>query len=339
MTAGQRFVFLLLALFALGAFARHALADVVTLDNGDRITGRILHKGGDTLTLQTGYAGRLSLAWARVAGIATDGAVDVLLEGARHPKASRLRPSGGGRIALDAAETSLTRIAYINPTPAESGTGTVYSGNASLSSANAYGNSASSRLNAQGEVSARTRTRRYTLGLKTERASDAGRETASNWLGNASVDQFIDARRFYYGRGSLEKNRYADLRLRSSVGGGYGLQFFETERTKLSLRGGLDLVSVNRIAGVDESYPAAGWGLRFSHRLERFALELFHEQDGYLGLRDSRNLSVRSRSGLRLPIAGGLTASVQANVDWERTPAPGRKPTDTTLLVGMGYRW
>ena len=50
-------------------------------------------------------------------------------------------------------------------------------------------------------------------------------------------------------------------------------------------------------------------------------------------------MTLRSRSGLRVPIADGLNASLQLNADWERTPAPGRKSTDTTMLLGLSYGW
>lgn len=50
-------------------------------------------------------------------------------------------------------------------------------------------------------------------------------------------------------------------------------------------------------------------------------------------------MTLRSRTGVRVPIASGINASVQVNLDWEREPAPGRKSTDTTLLIGLGYEW
>ena len=314
-----------------GAWAAPALADVVTLVNGDRISGRVVHMSDDTLTLKTDYAGRLSIAWGRVKSISTDEPVRVMLKDSNRVISSRELPGDG-------AGAALAQVAYINPTLAESG-GTTYSGRATLSSAYVHGNSKSDRVYAQGELTARARAYRVALGLKAERSSDAGQQTASNWLGEASVDRFIDDKRFYYGRASLENNRYTDLRLRSTLGGGYGFQFFETRRTKLSLRGGLDYVNVKRKAGDDASYPAAGWGVKFSHLLELYPLELFHEHDGYISLKDTDNMTLRSRSGLRVPITDGLNASLQLNADWERSPAPGRKSTDTTMLLGLSYGW
>jgi hypothetical protein len=67
--------------------------------------------------------------------------------------------------------------------------------------------------------------------------------------------------------------------------------------------------------------------------------ELFHEQDGYWSLEDSGDVKVRTRTGLRVPLVDGLTASAQVNVDWAAEPEPGRRATDSTLLLGVGYTW
>jgi hypothetical protein len=65
----------------------------------------------------------------------------------------------------------------------------------------------------------------------------------------------------------------------------------------------------------------------------------FHEHDGFWNLEDTDAVLVRSKTGLRMPLIDRLSASVQLNVDWERRPAPGRRSTDSTLLVGMDYAW
>lgn len=327
-----------LSTLALCAAAR---ADVVTLANGDRLTGQIVHKLGNELILKTDYAGPVSIAWDHVVSLESDRPISLMLAGAQKPLTSRLLRAGPGRLVLaaDNREAPLADVTYINPTLYEAGTGTVYNGHAALSAANVYGNGANSHLYGQGELSARTRDRRYTVGLKMERGSDTGQLTASNWLGNTSVDRFIDKKRFFYARASLENNRFTDLRLRSAFGGGYGFQFYESDLTSLSLRGGLDYVFVSHDLAAHEAYPAAGWGVKFSHRLSLLQLQAFHEQDGFVSLRNTHKLTLHSRTGLRMPIAHGITASIQVNVDWERTPAPGRKPTDRTLLMGLGYAW
>jgi hypothetical protein len=66
---------------------------------------------------------------------------------------------------------------------------------------------------------------------------------------------------------------------------------------------------------------------------------LFHDHDGFWNLDDREDLTVRSRTGLRVPLLDKLSATAQLNLDWDREPAPGRKSTDATLLFGASYFW
>ena len=55
--------------FSILTLYSYALADQVTLKNGDRLTGSIVNSDGKTLTLHTDYAGDLSIKWDVVQGI------------------------------------------------------------------------------------------------------------------------------------------------------------------------------------------------------------------------------------------------------------------------------
>ena len=160
----------------------------------------------------------------------------------------------------------------------------------------------------------------------------------SAWLGGANLDRFLDARRFVYVRGSVEHDRAKDLRRRTAVGLGYGADLVQGEALTVSARGGLDYLSEARYTVDAEAYPALGWGLKATYTPWGPRLQLFHEHEGFRNLEDSA-LIVRSKSGLRLPLAAGMSATAQFNVDWESRPAEGREPTDSLLLFGVDYAW
>lgn len=308
------------------AIAPCAMADVVTLSNGDRLTGKVLNLGADALEIETAYAGKLKVKRGEIARIVTDQQVQVLLQGA-----DSLEGASG--------EIALGRVAFVNPTPEQSGIGVAYSGRATLSAAQVRGNSSSSTAVVDAVMQARARDYRWELGASAAQASESGVETASKWRAQASRDWFVAPKRFVYVRGAVERDRFSGVQLRSSAGVGYGVQLVETEGTKLSLRGGIEAVSVDAVEGPDDRYPAAGWGVRYSQQVLSKRAEVFHEQDGYWNLESSSDITVRSRTGLRVPLVEGLTASAQWNVDWSREPEPGRSATDSTLLVGLGYAW
>ena len=163
--------------------------------------------------------------------------------------------------------------------------------------------------------------------------------TNSNWLLGGNYDRFIDAGHFMYGRASMEHDRFKGIEQRDMVGFGYGLQVEDTTQTQFSVRGGLDYVTIDQVNGGNERYPSLGWGVKYSHRLENYRAEMFHEQEGFWNITDFHQITLRTRSGLRIPLLAGITATSQLNVDWERQPEPGRKATDSMLLFGLGYEW
>lgn len=339
---------------ALAIAPARAHADTITLHNGDRLTGRILHSSPEMLTFETTWAGELKIRRAEVSAIETDKPVTVLRNGAPATEELVLLPGEPGQAqigtepqdesrssaAAEGQELPLAQIRYINPRPEESGEGVSYEGRLTLSSSLVRGNSVAERIYAESDLNARALDWRYALTAKFRHEADAHGTTAANWLLGGNYDHFIDGTtHFGYLRSSLERDRFRDIQLRATAGGGYGRQLLQTDRTQLSLRGGVEAVDLRRYVERSEAYPAFGWGLNVTHRVDVLPAELFHDQQGFLNLVDSGQLTIRSRTGVRVPFASGLTASLQLNLDWEREPAMGRRPTDATWLLGLGYAW
>ncbi|WP_168734203.1 DUF481 domain-containing protein [Pseudothauera nasutitermitis] len=319
-------------------------ADEVILTNGDRLTGTVIAKTPEGLQLRTDYAGTVRIDWRMVDTLRTDEPVSVLMRQDGGMLDSRLeRSDEPGTVRLEAAPevppVRLERIAYLNPTPSQSGMGTEYQGRVNLGGSASSGNSDARQLSAEGELSGVARDSRFTARLRGERRTEGGNETASNWLANADHDWFVSPKRFVYARGSAERDRFRDLSYRLTAGSGYGVQLIDDDRTGLSLRGGLDYVREHRFEADGQSYPAFGWGLRFRHWLMGRTAEFFHEQEGYVKMDDARDATVRLRTGLRVPIVDQLSAQVQGIVDWEGRPAEGREATDVTVQFGLGYEW
>jgi len=307
-----------------------AWADSVWLDNGDRISGRVLHKGNGILTMETDYAETIKINWDRVTAIETEQAVDVVRQGGDGLEQVRITAAGG---------IAPAQIEYINPAPEESGLGVSYKGRFNVSAAQTSGNSQTGHIYADGEFSGIARDYRYTILGNLRRENDSAARTAQSWLLSGNRDHMLGERGFVYARSSFEHDLFKDFDLRATVGGGLGLQLLDSPQASLSLRGGLDLVRLDLTTGEDETYPALGWGVKYSQWLWSRSLELFHEQDGYMNLRDTGQVTLRTRTGLRAPIAGGFSVNSQINVDWEREPADGRKAADVMFLMGVGYDW
>jgi putative salt-induced outer membrane protein YdiY len=331
----------------------HAFADTVVVRSGEHLGGRIVHKSGDTLILQTDYAGEIKIQWSKIVSIATDSPVTLQLDGAEKPVRGKLETGDPEQVLVirdqnqpdaENAEATplplpLTRVVYINPLPEETHNGVNYKGRANLSVTKTKGNSNNEAVYAETAFTARAREYRYELNAKINRSAESGRLTNSNWLAGGNYDRFLDPKHFLYSRASVEHDAFKGIDQRDMVGGGYGLQLIDTPQAQLSVRGGLDYVNIRHTVSDDEQYPSLGWGVKYSHKLESYRAELFHEQEGFWNITDTRQLTLRTRSGLRMPLVAGITATSQLNFDWERRPEQGRKPTDSMLLFGLGYEW
>ncbi len=336
-------------LIAGNLFCVHAFADTVVVQSGEHLGGRIVHKGGDTLILRTDYAGEIRIQWSKIVSIMTDSPVILQLDGIESPVSAKLGSGDPGQVSVmrsinrgEAENTEtipLVHVVYINPLPEETSNGVNYRGRINFSYSKTDGNSRNEAVYGEAGFAARARKYRYELNAKANRSEDSGRLTNSNWLTGGNYDRFLDPRHFVYGRASVEHDEFKGIDQRDVVGGGYGLQLIDTPQTQFSIRGGPDYVKIRRINTGNEQYPSLGWGVKFSHKLESYRAELFHEQEGFWNITDTSQITLRTRSGLRVPLMASITATSQFNVDWERRPDPGRKATDSMLLFGLGYEW
>jgi putative salt-induced outer membrane protein YdiY len=334
-----------LLLFALSPFAH---ADQVILKNGDIITGKVVNKSGDILLFNTQYAGDLKINWKDVSTLSTDKPVTTLLNDDSYFNTGFL-PAESGNVRLvaekaaaeeeDRAAHGLNDILYINPTPEESGRGYRYTGRVNFAFNNTSGNSSNEILHFDAQLQKRAKAYRYTLGGEVNRSSDNHVQSVSNSRLYASYDSFYTKTDFLYVQGGLDNDRFRDIKLRSVAGTGYGYQVYESETTRLSLKGGPDFVSIERYVAPQEQFLALGWHVDFNHKAQRFPVELFFVQDGYRGFDSDGDISIKTRTGLRIPLREGFVATAQYNMDWENNPAPGRRNSDRLLLIGIGYQY
>jgi len=318
-----------------------ALADTVTLKNGDRLTGTIVRKENGTLILKTAYAGELKIKWSEVVTLATDGAVDLQLADGGDLN-SRLAPGAAGSVAAEAPPAGapraipLDRIAFINPTPEQSGKGVTYKRRINVAANVVRGNTDSGRVYGEGEFVARAKQYRYRLWAQGTHASNDGDTTESNWRATASYDWFLRPRHFVYGRASFEQDEFRDIKLRTQLGGGYGVQVIESKDVELSLQAGPDLVRKIAYDGPDETFAAAAWGVHYAQWLLSRAMQAYFDQSGFWNLETTSDVVIHTNTGVRVPVVAGLNATAGLKVDWDNDPAPGTDSTDTTVLFGLG---
>ena len=319
-------------------------ADVVTLVNGDRLTGTIVRKEDDTLVFQTSYGGELNIRWIEVTGIFSDKPQRIYLDDGRRLTGKPV-PRGEGEITVEAeGETpsgpvQVSHVRWINPSPQVSGEGVKFTGRFNLGAATTSGNTDTDKVHIDAEVIARAVRNRYTAGIALNEGQTSGVKTESDSLAYLKYDHFLTPKWYAYLNGSAERDRFKDIDLRTTAGAGSGYQFIDTGRTNLSLEGGLSHVRTEFDAAPHEDYAALRWALKFEHFLFKSKVQFFHQHETLLSIDDPDKVLVKSMTGLRMPIADKIRTSLQYNVDWENEPAPGRVKTDRAVLLTLGYEF
>ena len=319
-------------------------ADVVTLGNGDRLTGTILHKEKDTLVFQTTYGGDLHIRWVEVTGIVSDKPQRFYLDDGRRLTGKPILGSDGeitieveGEPSIGPVPLSLVR--WINPSPDVAGEGTKFNGRFNLGAAYTDGNTDTEKLHIDGEIVARTLKNRYTAGGAGNEGKTSGVKSESDWLAYLKYDRFFTPKWYGYVNGSAEHDRFKDIDLRTTAGIGSGYQFLDTHRTNLSLEGGLSSVHTDFDLAPEEDYAALRWALKFEHYLFKSEVQFFHQHVALVAVDDPDKIVAKSSTGLRMPIAKKIRAALQYNLDWENQPAPGRVRTDRAVLLTLGYEF
>ena len=317
-----------------------ALADTVSLVNGDRLSGTITRMEAASLWLDTPYAGKLKLPWAQVSRVETDAPVRVrLTDGTELDGQLQADDERHVRIRIGSlAETTplaLEQLAAINPPRHPNKT--VVKGRVSLGGSYAQGNTDAQTLHLGGEAVARNPTQRVTLDGELNEASQDGLNTASNWRLGMKYDHFLREKSYVYVNTRFDHDGKADLDLRSTLGVGAGRQFFERDDLKLSLEGGVSLVSENYGSAPDERFPGARIGLKYEQAFWQEKLTLFHNSDVLLSLESIEDYLYQSRTGIRVPLGNQLSLGSQVNFDYDAVPAAGKDSTDTALIFKLDY--
>jgi putative salt-induced outer membrane protein YdiY len=317
--------------------AAPARADEVRLKRGDRLTGTVVKLDAGTLTLETGF-GDLAVPWPEVAAITTTTPLLVTVTG-RIPVLATLGTPGEGQVTVVSSDrteamplSELTAIAAPEPP-------FTINGGANLGLLTTGGNTDVNSLRIDGELILRARANRFTSGLAINRAEDRGRTTAENATLSLRFDRFVTTRVFLSSDAILTTDRFRGLDLRTALGLGVGYQIWNTPRASLSIDGGLGYVDEHFASARDTRYAAAREQTKLEVAIAGNRARAFHRHDGYFGLHGDDNLFVRTSNGVRLSLMGGLVSTVALDVDYDRSPEPGRRKMDRTLSITFGYRY
>jgi putative salt-induced outer membrane protein len=343
---------LLSAALVVAVAAPLLLADQVVLDNGDRVTGKVTKKDGDSVTIASELMGPITLKWAHVKSIATDAPVTVVLAdgktvegkvattGDQVEVAGQTAPLPSVSALRDAAEEAKHKR-FLHPPLYD-----LWAGYYDFGIADASGNSRSlsitnafnaTRMTDKDKISLYF-TELYAKGLVGKTVG----VTAQSWKGGWKYDRNIGPHAFLMVFDDYENDKFQNLRFRGVFGGGAGFHLVKTPKSQFDLAGGIALNHESYSVAIAPPSTATSrnsgeffWGDDYAYKIGKTS-SFVQSFRMFNNLSDTGQYRVNFDVGMATKIAKWLSWQVTASDRYLTNPAPGRKTND--LLISSGIR-
>ena len=223
-----------------------ALADQVTLKNGDKITGAIIKKDGANLVMKSSAAGPITIPWDQVDAITTDGPLTVVTAG-DHTVQSQITSTGGKLVVGGTQVATADIVAIRNPDEQKAferlehpGWGDLWAGNAGLNFAGTSGNTDTKTFVITLNGARVTRTDKTSIYFTAVKSSASGVDTAQAIRGGWSYNRNLRPKLYATVFNDWEYDKFQDLDLRFVLGAGLGYHAWSNKKGFFDLVGGID---------------------------------------------------------------------------------------------------
>lgn len=322
-----------------------AIADVVVMKNGDRVTGSIVKKDGKNLIIKTDQFGLVTTAWDQVESIKADKPLNVVLEDGKTVQGTLSAAEGKvevGGISVPPAQVKVLRdsaeqAAYerlLRP-----GWGQLWAGTGSIGFAGTAGNAKTLTFTTGVNAARVTNTDKTTIYFNTIKASALvnGRSagTAQAVRGGIGYNHNISSRVFVNVFNDYEYDRFQNLDLRFVLGGGLGVQAIKTDRHRLDLLGGAAFNHSSFNTPLTRRSAELYWGDEYSLKFTG-STSLVQSFRMFNDLTNTGIYRVNFDIGLATKISKWLVWNVSLSDRYLSSPAPGRKTNDFLYTTGLG---
>ena len=341
-----RFSFLAVSVFFfLGC---HALADQVSLKNGDRLSGTIVKSDASTLVLHTDYAGDVSLKWDAIQGIQSSEPLHVELQNGKtavgpvataDDKLEITTQSGTVEAPKSSVKTlrnDAEQAAYERTLHA----GLLQDWKAGLNVGFALTGGNSQTENLSLAFTGIRQTQHDKLGLyaisvyATNNAPGAVPATTANTIGGGlRYDHNLTPRVFGFVAADFFSDALQTLNLRSVFGGGVGSHAIKRDSTTFDLLGGVNYTHES-YTGLSRSFAALTIGEELMHKLGKSTvlnerLYFFPDLNSAGDYRGTFDFATITKINKRLGWQNSFSDVYVTN------PPPGKKQNDLIFTTGL----
>ncbi|MGZ8382565.1 MAG: DUF481 domain-containing protein [Nitrospira sp.] len=323
--------------------------DVVTLKDGTVIYGKVLGMIADELHIKTSFgptAGDdiVKIMWPNVAKLEVNRPIPFSLkEGTT--VVGTTQPGEPGTMILKAAPTGTSMAIPLNAVVGMNQPAVIYTGALQAGFSQTTGNSHLRNGSLLGELSARSESLRLTILGRYVYGDNAGNLIVRNSRGTIKLDFFLTKRLYWFASAYFEQDTFQDLKLRTALSTGPGYQLLDRgdltglfKDMTLWAEAGPAYFNEDFKRADDKSSTRGRWAVKWNWPLwGGDQVSLYHFQEGFQSLANSKDLYLTADTGLRFKVWGGLVSGFQWTMRYNKNPPPGISDTDNLYLITLGY--
>ncbi len=310
-------------------------ADVIVLENNDRLSGTVTRIDSGVLTLVTEYSEPIKVRTEKIKKIITDKPVELHLENGEILKGS-IKTTGDGRIMVESSSDreyvfiDWGKVKALNPPPGK------WNGSITLGANLQSGNTDRVSATIGADSTRRTEKDRVSLRFLFNYAKEDDNLTARNTYGALKYDYFLTKKMYAYLGVEMLSDEFKDLQLRTVVGPGIGYQIWDEPDKSLFLEAGMAYFSENFEEGEDDHWFTAR--LASNLRWKIFGPIIFTDYMViYPSLTDFGEFQLRNETALLSPILSGWSLKLANILEHDSSPSPGVKKSDFYWILGLQY--
>lgn len=325
---------------ALLAHVAVAGADVVILNNGDKLTGKVGQISGGKMNFNSPMLGDITIDLANVESFTTDEPA-VIRRADAPPVEEKITEGTAEQITTESgAVVPLAEVKIINPPPQK------WTGALLVAGTLVRGNTETADLAVSLDSTLRREDERHddrtSLGARYNVGStgtgDDRETTTDNWSLSGKYDRFFSDKLYGYANVGVMRDRIADLDIRITPGIGAGYQWVERPDFNFNTEAGVSYVYEEFDDGSDDDYLALRLAYHLDKRLDE-RLSLFHNLEYLPAFDDFGNFILRTDVGLRADLAKNFFGQLAFEWIHDSEPAPGAEENDYRYLLGVGWQF
>jgi putative salt-induced outer membrane protein YdiY len=336
----NRFIFAAIGMLAL--FSGLAMADVVVLNNGDKLTGNITGVADGKLTIHTLEAGDVKIDMSQVSTFSTDAPIALQLTDGSTMTTKVDAGSAGqveiGNGLLGNQKLNVANIDSINAPPAD------WAGDIKFGGLLMRGNTYSDSINFGIDLSRTTKqdviavNAEYLYGRSKDRTTGLTTTTANTWNGELKYDYNFTKKVYGFADVQVGADQLAFYDLRFVPSAGVGYHWITKPDFTFTPEAGIAWVFEHFTNGTPERKD---FSLKLAYHLtKKFNdnVNLFHNFDYFPSVENGRNYLVDADLGIHADLTKKFFTEFKVVWNYDSNPAIGALKNDERFELNVGYK-